>query len=365
MRQLLRLARSFPILAVLCVIFGASTAHAQRLLEEVQILEANGREILKFHFSSPYQGIPIEEHAAGKVELTFSATSSKVPERKLLATESKIIRDIRVLQNKYSTTVTLNLKNPSASLKGKLGFSNEKNLLRVSIGAKPGQPQAAPGVSARGVSAQKGSGQEPSLLSQMTRTIAGETRRTPAAGSEAAAAAQADLPKLGKYAGVDWWPTMLTLGLSLAAIIALLYLVMYLYKRLLGPRLGRLGEGLPIKQVSSFHIGPKQRIVVLDINGELVACGVTPNQISFLTRLGGGAAAQRRGAPARPPKPAPPGAAAAKPGAAQAAPSQPESRGGAGRERGRSASAPTPQADPVQQFADALKEKVSSLKRIK
>ena len=93
----------------------------------------------------------------------------------------------------------------------------------------------------------------------------------------------------------------------------------------------------------------------LDNLGERPRPGQPPklrraDEISFLARLGGGAGqAQRRAAAVRPNRPAPAGElkASGAPAAAAAAQSKPA------------------KADPVQQFAEALKEKVGSLKRIK
>ncbi len=91
--------------------------------------------------------------------------------------------------------------------------------------------------------------------------------------------------------------------------------------------------------------------MVLNINGEIVACGVTPSQISYLTHLGARRPAARRQQPdaagqagkARPAEPDSPEEVDAK--AALAALS-----GG--------------QSDSVHHFAQVLKEKVRSLKRI-
>ena len=39
------------------------------------------------------------------------------------------------------------------------------------------------------------------------------------------------------------------------------------------------------RQVSVFHLGPKQKVVVLEIRKQLFACGVTPQSISMLAKL--------------------------------------------------------------------------------
>ena len=114
------------------------------------------------------------------------------------------------------------------------------------------------------------------------------------------------------------------------------------YNRFLAGKFGGSSGSYPIRHLGSFAIGPKQRIVVLDINGEVVACGVTPNHISFLTRLGG---PRQAGSKRTDPK------------------SAPQPTGGAAT---REVVAADPASkDPVHQFAETLKEKVRSLKRIK
>ena len=83
----------------------------------------------------------------------------------------------------------------------------------------------------------------------------------------------------------DWVMTMVTLVLSLLAILLLLYLLLYFYNKVLGGRLPTLQGKFNIRTVSAFHLGPKQKIVVLSVNDQYFACGVTPHQINFLTEL--------------------------------------------------------------------------------
>lgn len=314
-----------------------------RLLQDIKVSEVSGRETVRFRFSEAYQGIPLEEHGRGRMSVNFSGTGSSAPVRKFRVQDSKIFQDIRVVQNKYSTTVSFTLKDPNSSLRGRLAFTQDKNVLRMAVRPAAGAPAA--------MEVKPAAGED--LLSQMSKTIAGAGTPLGRGGGEAgtpAAAAGASAQPLGQYEGVEWMRTMVMLGVSLAAILGGLYLVLFIYRRFFGSRFSRLGGDYPIRLVSSFHIGPRQRVVVLDINGEKVACGVTASQISFLTRLGGGAGqAQRRAAAVRPDRPAPAGELKSSGAAVAAAPAE---------------SKPA-KADPVRQFAEALKEKVGSLKRIK
>ena len=40
-----------------------------------------------------------------------------------------------------------------------------------------------------------------------------------------------------------------------------------------------------INQVSSYYVGPKQKVIVFDINGRKFACGVTLSSINLIAEL--------------------------------------------------------------------------------
>jgi len=83
-------------------------------------------------------------------------------------------------------------------------------------------------------------------------------------------------------------PNLISTGLKTAAmlfvVLGLLLLVLYLMKRFLVLRQGPKGD-LFIKVLSSLHLSPKERIEVIEILGEKIVVGVTPGNISFLTKL--------------------------------------------------------------------------------
>lgn len=68
-------------------------------------------------------------------------------------------------------------------------------------------------------------------------------------------------------------------------VLSLLILVLYIMKRFLFLRRG-LKKDRFVKILSSLHLSPKERIEVIEISGERIVLGVTPNNISFLTKLG-------------------------------------------------------------------------------
>jgi len=67
-------------------------------------------------------------------------------------------------------------------------------------------------------------------------------------------------------------------------ILGLLVFVLYSLKRGLFFR-SRSKEQLLIRVLSSFNLSPKERIDVIEISGERLVLGVTPGNISLLTKL--------------------------------------------------------------------------------
>jgi len=86
-------------------------------------------------------------------------------------------------------------------------------------------------------------------------------------------------------ANEDWTVTMLTLVLSLLFVLLLIYLIAYLYNRFFSGKFPSIQGAIRIKQVSSFHVGPKQKVIILDMNNRKFACGVTPSSINLISEL--------------------------------------------------------------------------------
>ncbi|MDY7038420.1 MAG: flagellar biosynthetic protein FliO [Thermodesulfobacteriota bacterium] len=81
---------------------------------------------------------------------------------------------------------------------------------------------------------------------------------------------------------------LISTGIKTAAmlfvVLGLVVLVLYLMKKFFFMRQGTKGD-LVIKVLSSLHLSPKARIEVIEISGEKIVLGITPSNISFLTRL--------------------------------------------------------------------------------
>ncbi|MDH5560909.1 MAG: flagellar biosynthetic protein FliO [Deltaproteobacteria bacterium] len=72
---------------------------------------------------------------------------------------------------------------------------------------------------------------------------------------------------------------------ALFFILMLIYLALWIYNRFFIKKFGYKNGKYDIKLTSSYHIGPKQKIVVLEINQQAFACGITNNNISVISRV--------------------------------------------------------------------------------
>ena len=237
------------------------------------------------------------------------------------------------------------MRDPRQNLQGRLGFERNNHVLLVRL---PAGTPARPGAAA-----------DQALLAQAERRLGGETLPPGQAAAPAATPnAPAPLGKADSVTALDegWLTTLVTMAVALAIVLGLLYALVWAYNRYLAGRLGSRMSQYPIRHLGSFAVGPRQRIVILDINGEVIACGVTPQHISLVARLSGG----RPATPARKPGTAMTVAGTAAAGApAEAVPVA--SSIPAVKEPGNKDS----RKDPVHTFAETLREKVRSLKRLK
>jgi len=83
----------------------------------------------------------------------------------------------------------------------------------------------------------------------------------------------------------DWSSTLIGLLIALLLILALIYGLAWVYGKFLSGKFPMLENHVNTRQVSVFHLGPKQKVVVLEIRKQLFACGVTPQSISLLAKL--------------------------------------------------------------------------------
>jgi len=82
----------------------------------------------------------------------------------------------------------------------------------------------------------------------------------------------------------DLWGAGFKTFAMLCIVVAVLILVLFLVKRFSYLKNG-FGRGQFIKILSSHHVTPKERIALIDVVGEKIVIGITPGNITFLTKI--------------------------------------------------------------------------------
>jgi len=85
-------------------------------------------------------------------------------------------------------------------------------------------------------------------------------------------------------AAPDLWFTLIKSAAMLCLVLALLLLVLFVMKRFFFNR-NTFSERGQIKTIASCHVGPKERVVLLNVLEENVLIGITQQQITCLGRM--------------------------------------------------------------------------------
>ncbi len=252
------------------------SAHSREVttLKHIEVLSEEHIEQVVLEFDGKYTETPLINFEPGSVNLHLKDVSiDPVLPSLLLPDSSRLIKAVRAFQTPNAPFVNLEiifqsagllLEHPGISIEGNTMILNlhlnsvpqqtvlsNTNLLTKEVGQRVREDAAFPSTFSRETPAESVTSEE-DFLFQPDR---------------------------------DWVTTMVTLVLSLLFILLLIYLLAYLYNRFLAGRFPTLQGKIKIRIVSTFHVAPKQKVVVLEINEKYFACGVTPTTINLLAEL--------------------------------------------------------------------------------
>jgi flagellar protein FliO/FliZ len=83
----------------------------------------------------------------------------------------------------------------------------------------------------------------------------------------------------------DLWSSGLKMMAGLAIILALLFLALYLLKRLPQSRSSRLGPQAGLRVIGTRGLGPKKYIALVEVGGSVLILGVTNEHITRLDKI--------------------------------------------------------------------------------
>jgi flagellar biosynthetic protein FliO len=72
---------------------------------------------------------------------------------------------------------------------------------------------------------------------------------------------------------------------ALAVVLGIMILTVYCIKRIMKKTGGHFNDGELIKIISTKYLGPKSKIMLIEVSGNLMVISLSNHQISLLTRI--------------------------------------------------------------------------------
>ncbi|MGK0289772.1 MAG: flagellar biogenesis protein FliO [bacterium] len=73
--------------------------------------------------------------------------------------------------------------------------------------------------------------------------------------------------------------------IALLLVLGVIYGILWVYNKFFAGKLGIKNKDHQINVSSTYHISPKQKVIILDVNGTPYACGVTPSSINLISKV--------------------------------------------------------------------------------
>ena len=244
------------------------------VLKNIEVNSNDESKHVRLEFDGEFTGEPLINFESGSISFRFDSVRTSPTLPSLIDTKShSIIKAIRAVQVPETDVVHLDILLKSSGYKSEYPvITRSGNNIYLGLN---GNLASMPPLSSTEIltkEAEERVNNDQSLSSNFS-----------ANSTDDAALSNANdfLP----IATEDWTVTMLTLVLSLLFVLLLIYLIAYLYNRFFSGRFPSIQGAIRIKQVSSFHVGPKQKVIIFDMNNRKFACGVTPSTINLIAEL--------------------------------------------------------------------------------
>ena len=244
------------------------------VLKNIEVNSNDESKHVRLEFDGEFSGEPLINFESGSISFRFDSVRTSPTLPSLIDTKShSIIKAVRAIQVPETDIVHLDILLKSSEYKTKYPVITRRGN-NIFLGLN-GNLASMPPLSS---------------TETLTREAEERVNNDQSLSSNFSANSNDDslLKNAGDYlpiANEDWTVTMLTLVLSLLFVLLLIYLIAYLYNRFFSGRFPSIQGAIRIKQVSSFHVGPKQKVIILDMNNRKFACGVTPSSINLITEL--------------------------------------------------------------------------------
>lgn len=278
----MKVGSHFIVAWFLVFLYGSSTgimaqtaSDFANTLENVEVLSLDKHERITLSFANDYEETPIIDFDLGLVYIRLNNTTINTAVREFnFEQPNHFIKKIQANRNQASTLLTIVLQSSRISLENQIKLERSGPQLFLDVERRAITTALKETLPVNDISEEM----QERLRDNDTLPLPASVTTEPEIDlgePEPSIIPQAD----------GWMMTLLTLIFSLLLILLVMVVVLYLYKKLLSGRFPKIQGKYRIRAVSTFHLGPKQKVMVLEVNGNFFACGVTSNSINFLTEV--------------------------------------------------------------------------------
>ena len=244
------------------------------VLKNIEVNSNDESKHVRLEFDGEFSGEPLINFESGSISFRFDSVRTSPTLPSLIDTKShSFIKAVRAVQVPETDVVHLDILLKSSGYKSEYPvITRSGNNIYLGLN---GNLASMPPLSSTEIltkEAEERVNNDQSLSSNFSANLTDD-------------AALSNANDFLPIATEDWTVTMLTLVLSLLFVLLLIYLIAYLYNRFFTGRFPSIQGAIRIKQVSSFHVGPKQKVMIFDMNNRKFACGVTPSAINLIAEL--------------------------------------------------------------------------------
>ena len=253
---------------------GLASASEVRTLQNIEVVSAENLVQVMLEFNDDYLGDPLVNFESGSISIRLDSVSKDSELPLLTYSESdSFLKAVRAFQIPNTNLVHLDFLPRSSRVELEHPkITHSGNILQLSLPASIAVYPALSNTNVLTAEIEKRINADKSFPSTFSKVLAANT-----------AVEQTDT--LLPFPAKDWTETILTMVLSLLFVLLLIYLIAFLYNRFFSGRFSAMQGKISIRQVSSYHVGPKQKVIVFEMNGRLFACGVTPTSINLIAEL--------------------------------------------------------------------------------
>ncbi|MBI5194317.1 MAG: flagellar biosynthetic protein FliO [Nitrospirae bacterium] len=253
--------------------YSIAESPALVLLKNVEVTSTAEVKKVELKFDGvPNEFVPSYREEFVQVELN---NTSVIPPKQWINVKDGFFKNIFVYQFDDKTVRARFYTNGNAiNLQDKIKFTNENDSIVVTYNVSGVQSAVPVAQNVQGDATAEHSESSADNNSE-NRVLAGGVKE------DAAARHLTPIPS----AAPEIFGSFVKMIVVLGILIALLLVVLYVVKKYLWKKIGKGGKEDGIKVITSAYVGPKKSIALVEVAGERIVVGITPDNISMLTKV--------------------------------------------------------------------------------